>query len=133
MAATLNRFIIRASNKCRPFFQLLRKTLKFQWTLECDRALQEFKHYLSSPPLLSTPTQGEVLYLYPAVSDHAVSSVLIREEKGQQMPIYYTSKILFDAETRYLQLEKLALLSNRCPPSTNRHDKLCVEEHRYKI
>ena len=64
---------------------------------------------MSSPPLLSTLKQGEVLYLYLAVSDHAVSSVLIREENGQQKPIYYTSKILLDAETRYLQLEKLAL------------------------
>ena len=50
-----------------------------------------------------------MLYLYLAVSDHAVSSVLIREENGQQKPIYYTSKILLDAETRCLQLEKLAL------------------------
>ena len=55
------------------------------------------------------PTQGEVLYLYLAISDHAVSSVLIREENEPQMPIYYMSKILLDAETRYLQLEKLAL------------------------
>ena len=50
-----------------------------------------------------------MLYLYLAVSDHAVSSVLIREEAGQQRPIYYTSKILLDAETRYLAMEKLAL------------------------
>ena len=109
MAAALNRFINRASDKCRPFFHLLRKGLKFQWTPECAPALQELKHYLSSPPLLSTLTQGEVLYLYLAVSDHAVSLVLIKEENGQQRPIYYTSKILLDAETRFLQLEKLAL------------------------
>ncbi|XXG76112.1 hypothetical protein AAC387_Pa08g0535 [Persea americana] len=59
--------------------------------------------------MLSTPTHGGALYLYLAVSDHIVSSVLVREENGQQRPIYYTSKILLDAETRYLQLEKLAL------------------------
>ena len=47
--------------------------------------------------------------MYLSVSDHAVSSVLIREDNGQQRPIYYTSKTLLDAETRYLQLEKLAL------------------------
>ena len=44
-----------------------------------------------------------------AVSGHAVSSMLIKEESDQQRPIYYTSRILFDAETQYLQLEKLAL------------------------
>ncbi|XP_024018662.1 uncharacterized protein LOC112090784 [Morus notabilis] len=48
-------------------------------------------------------------HLYLAVSEHAVSSVLIREEKKVQMPVYYTSKRLLDAETRYLQMEKLAL------------------------
>ena len=47
--------------------------------------------------------------MYLAVSDHAVSSVLIREDEGIQKPIYYTSKTLLDAETRYLLLEKLAL------------------------
>ncbi|XXG89797.1 hypothetical protein AAC387_Pa12g1716 [Persea americana] len=106
MAAALNCFISQASAKCKPFFQLLRKGSKFQWTPNYNQALQQLKHYLSSPPLMSTPTQGEVLYLYLEVSDHAVSLVLIREENDQQRPIYYTSKILFDAETRYLQLEK---------------------------
>ena len=38
-----------------------------------------------------------------------MSSVLVREDNGQQRPIYYTRKTLLDAETRYLQLEKLAL------------------------
>ena len=38
-----------------------------------------------------------------------MSSVFIREEDGQQRPIYYTSKILLDAKTLYLQLKKLAL------------------------
>ena len=105
MAVALNRYISRASDKCKPFFQLLRKGSKFQWRPDCDQALQELKRYLSSPPLLSTPTYGEALYLYLAVSDHAVSSVLIRENKG----LLDTSKILLDTETRYLQLEKLAL------------------------
>ncbi|KAJ8624792.1 hypothetical protein MRB53_033322 [Persea americana] len=109
MAAVLNRFITRASDKCRPFFQLLRKCSKFQWTPDCDQALQQLKRYLFSPPLLTTPTRGEVLYLYLAVSEHTVSSVFIKKENGQHRPIYYTSKILLDAETQYLQLEKLTL------------------------
>ena len=50
-----------------------------------------------------------MLFLYMAVSDHAISSVLVRDEEGVQYPIYYTSKALLDAETRYPPLEKLAL------------------------
>ena len=34
---------------------------------------------------------------------------IVREDQGKQSPIYYVSKSLLDAETRYPQLEKLAL------------------------
>ena len=47
--------------------------------------------------------------MYLAVSKHAVSAVLIREEGSKQLPIYYVNKALLDAETRYSHLEKLAL------------------------
>ena len=33
----------------------------------------------------------------------------IREDRSRQLPIYYVSKALLDAETRYSHLEKLAL------------------------
>ena len=49
------------------------------------------------------------MLLYLAVSEHAVSGVLVREEGRKQYPIYYVSKSLLDAETRYSHLEKLAL------------------------
>ncbi|XP_013613701.1 PREDICTED: uncharacterized protein LOC106319846 [Brassica oleracea var. oleracea] len=81
----------------------------FQWTGECESALQELKSYLTTPPLLSKPLLGEVLLLYLAVSEHAVSTILVREEENKQLPIYYRSKALLDAEARYSHLEKLAL------------------------
>ncbi|KAL5565099.1 hypothetical protein UlMin_028263 [Ulmus minor] len=73
------------------------------------QALHDLKRYLTSPPLLSKPKDGEQLYIYLAVSEGAVSAVLVREEEGKQFPVYYMSKSLLDAETRYTQLEKLAL------------------------
>ena len=47
----LNRFISRATDKCLPFFRTLRKS--FKWTDECQKAFEDLKKYLSSPPLLS--------------------------------------------------------------------------------
>ncbi|XP_056857801.1 uncharacterized protein LOC130507113 [Raphanus sativus] len=44
-----------------------------------------------------------------AVSEHVVSAVLVREEGRKHHPIYYVSKFLLDAETRYSHLEKLTL------------------------
>uniref|UniRef100_A0A2N9GRS6 Uncharacterized protein n=1 Tax=Fagus sylvatica TaxID=28930 RepID=A0A2N9GRS6_FAGSY len=105
-AAALNRFVSRSTDKCLPFFKVLRKA--FQWTEECQRAFEELKVYLSSPPLLSPSKTGEELYLYLAISSSAVSSALIREEERVQKPVYYTSRALKGAEERYSNMEKLA-------------------------
>ena len=51
---------------------------------------------------------GEEFFLYLAVTPHAVSSALIREEEKIQKPVYYTSKALKGAEGRYPLIEKLA-------------------------
>ncbi|CAL2230398.1 unnamed protein product [Prunus armeniaca] len=106
-AAALNRFLSRSTDKCRPFFKALKKGHKDKWDDECEVAFQNLKTYLTSPPLLSKPIPGEDLYIYLAVSDSAVSSALIREELGAQHPVFYTSKALLDAETRYPKMEKL--------------------------
>ena len=105
-AAALNKFVSRSTDKCLPFFRTLRKA--FQWTEECQKAFEELKAYLSSPPLLSPSQTGEELYLYLAVSASAVSSALIREEERIQKAVYYTSRALRGAEERYSNMEKLA-------------------------
>ena len=63
--AALNRFVSKAMDKCLPFFHILRKS--FEWTDECQKAFEELKKYLSSPPLLSLSKPGEELYLYLAI------------------------------------------------------------------
>ena len=45
----LNRFVFRATDKCMPFFKVLKKA--FQWTDECKEALAKLKEYLMKPPL----------------------------------------------------------------------------------
>ncbi|KAL5552406.1 hypothetical protein UlMin_002582 [Ulmus minor] len=80
--AALNRFISRATDRCKPFFQALRKGKDFIWTADCEQSFQELKSYLGKPPLLSKPHEGDSLILYLAVSKGAVSSALVREEDG---------------------------------------------------
>ena len=104
--AALNRFVSKATDKCLQFFKVLRKA--FEWTDECQRAFEDLKAYLTMAPLLSPSVVGEELYLYLAVTPHAMSSALIREEDKVQRPVYYTSKALRGAEGRYPQMEKLA-------------------------
>ena len=49
--AVLNRFISRVTDKCLPFFKVLRKEVK--WTPESEKCIQELKAYLASPQLHS--------------------------------------------------------------------------------
>jgi hypothetical protein len=102
----LNWFISRSTDKCLPFFKILRKA--FEWNSDCEEAFGKLKKYLRNPPLLSRPDEGEILYLYLAVSPSAVSSALVREDSGIQKPVYFTSKALHGAEERYPRIEKLA-------------------------
>ena len=89
-----------------PFFEILKKA--FEWTDECQKAFQDLEVYLTTTPLLSPSVPGEELYLYLAVSPHAVSSALIKEEGKVQKPIYYSSQALRGVEGRYPMMEKLA-------------------------
>ena len=75
--AALNRFVSKATDKCLPFFKVLKKV--FEWMDECQKAFQDLKTYLTTAPLLSPSVPGEELYLYLVVSPHAVNSSLIRE------------------------------------------------------
>jgi len=105
--ATLNKFVSRAADKCPPFFKTLKKS--FKWTDNCQKAFEELKAYLSSPPLLSPLKPNKVLFLYLAVSPTAISSALIRDEEKAQMPVYYTNKAMRGAEERYPPIKKMAL------------------------
>ncbi|XP_021812766.1 uncharacterized protein LOC110755794 [Prunus avium] len=96
-------------DRCAPFFKALKGSKRqIVWTTECDRAFQDLKAYMSRAPLLSTPLPGEELILYLSVSATALSSVLIRKPNGIELPIFYISHALQDAELRYPELEKLA-------------------------
>jgi hypothetical protein len=77
--AALNRFIPRLGERGLPFFKLLKCQDKFQWMEETKRALQDLKHHLQSPPILTAPLPEEDLLLYIAATTHVVSSAIVVE------------------------------------------------------
>ena len=105
--AALSRFVSKANDKCQPFFQVLKKA--FQWDTHCEEAFSDLKTYLSSPPILLSPSEGELLTLYLAVSDFSTNAVLIRYKDRVQHPVYYCSRALRGAEERYPRMEKLIM------------------------
>ncbi|XP_063938093.1 uncharacterized protein LOC135147954 [Daucus carota subsp. sativus] len=99
--AALGRFVSKSGDKCLPFFKALKKVKNFEWTKESQVAFEELKKYMAEPPLLLKPIDGEILYVYLAVSEQALSAVLVRVELKVQKPVYYVSKVFHGAELNY--------------------------------
>ncbi|KAM1198543.1 hypothetical protein ACFX2G_010085 [Malus domestica] len=108
--AALTRFIYKATYICVFFFKALKGSKKYiTWTDECAEAFKNPKDYMSKTLLLSKPEVGDTLIIYLSVSASAISSVLIQKNGNVKRHVYSASKALQDAETRYSNIEKLAL------------------------
>nr|ABA95591.1 retrotransposon protein, putative, unclassified [Oryza sativa Japonica Group] len=107
----VRRFISNLSGRLEPFTLLLRlkANQKFTWGAEQQKALDNIKEYLSSPPVLIPPRKGVPFRLYLSAGEKSIGSVLIQELEGKEMVVFYLSHRLLDAETRYSPVEKLCL------------------------
>jgi len=78
--AALSRFVSTGYEKGHPYFQCLKRNSRFVWTDECEAAFLKPKEYLATPPVLCKPRAGIPLRLYFAVTEWAISSVLVQEQ-----------------------------------------------------
>ena len=68
------------------------------------------KKYLTEPPILASLEVGDTLYLYLVVSDVSMSAALFKEDENRKhRQIFFVSKSLSTAETRYTCLEQTVL------------------------
>ena len=56
----LNKFVLKGTDKCLPFFKTLKQA--FEWTEEWEIAFKNLKEYLMRPPLLSPLVKWEDLF-----------------------------------------------------------------------
>nr|AAV43984.1 putative polyprotein [Oryza sativa Japonica Group]AAV44059.1 hypothetical protein [Oryza sativa Japonica Group] len=107
----VRRFISNLSGRLEPFTPLLRLKAdqQFTWGAEQQKALDNIKEYLSSSPVLIPPQKGIPFRLYLSAGEKSIGSVLIQELEGKERVVFYLSRRLLDAETRYSPVEKLCL------------------------
>src|SRR6266498_3571734 len=77
--AALSRFVSHLGERAMPFYKLLKKQDKFQWTPEAQQAFDKLKEFQTSPPVLALPMPEEPLLLYIAATSHVVSTAIVVE------------------------------------------------------
>jgi hypothetical protein len=94
-----------------PFLVLLKlkHDQEFKWSDIQQKAFEEIKEYMKSPPVLIPPQQGKPFKLYVSANVHRIGSALIQEFEGKEQVGFYLSRRLLDPETRYSPIEKLCL------------------------
>ena len=58
MATALNRFISKLAERCRPFFDLIKKGKSFIWNKESDRVFERLKRFYRHPHCSPRPGKG---------------------------------------------------------------------------
>ncbi|KAK1595421.1 hypothetical protein QYE76_007721 [Lolium multiflorum] len=82
--AALSRFVARLGEKALPFYALIKQGEKFQWNEEADRAFENLKRAISTPPILVAPKEKEPLLLYIAATPQVVSTALVVEREEEE-------------------------------------------------
>jgi hypothetical protein len=59
--------------------------------------------------VLVQPQQGKPFHVYLSVGDTSIASVIVQVHDGKERVIFYLSRRMLDAETRYPESEKLCL------------------------
>jgi hypothetical protein len=124
----IRRFISNLSGRIEPFMPLvkLKNNEAFVWGLEQQKAFDDIKDYLASPPTLVPPQLDNPFIVYLSADAVSIGSVLIQEFEGKEWVVFYLSRRLLDAETRYSDMERLCLcLYFTC--TKLRHNLLHVE------
>jgi hypothetical protein len=107
----IRRFISNLSERIQPFTPLLKLKAdhKFVWREEQQKSLDNVKHYLKSPPVMMPPQDNKPFKLYISANEQAIGSALVQEFEGKERVVYFMSRRLLDAKTRYLAVERLCL------------------------
>ena len=109
----MNRFLSRLGKRGLPFFKLLKRQDKFEWTTEAAEALESLKHHLQLLPILTAPLPSEELLLYIVATTHVVSTAIVVEcseeahAYGVQRLVYFISEVLSESKVRYPSIQKL--------------------------
>ena len=105
---SLARFLPKLTEKIKLILKIMKKQTADKWDDQCEAAFQQIKEMIGNPPIMSRPVEELPLQLYLSVSNDTISATLV-QENPEQRSVYFISRVLQSAETRYQLIEKIAL------------------------
>ena len=89
--------------------ELTKKNKKWVWSQKEQDSFEKLKMLLTTPPILKQVTENERFILKKDASCYTLGAVLVQEEKDEEHPIEYASRLLKPAERNYSTTEREAL------------------------
>jgi transposase InsO family protein len=110
MVQYYHQFLPNLATYLEPLHNLLKKSVIWKWSAECQKAFDFCKDALTSDSLLVHYDSKKKLKLACDASSYGVGAVLSHElENGEERPIAYASRTINKTERNYSQIEREAL------------------------
>ena len=77
-----------------PIYNLQKKSKKFKWTEEAEKAFNDIKQLLINPPVLKAPSPNGLFHLESDSSQEGVGGTLLQKQGNEWVVIGYHSKRL---------------------------------------
>ncbi len=98
-------FVCGYSTIAHPLTLLLRKDQPFTWGTEQQKAFEDLKAALTTPPVLTYPNFDKPFYLFTDASNIGLGAALMQyDARNMLRPLAYASRVLKPAETNYSPL-----------------------------
>uniref|UniRef100_A0A2N9FCJ7 RNA-directed DNA polymerase n=1 Tax=Fagus sylvatica TaxID=28930 RepID=A0A2N9FCJ7_FAGSY len=104
----IRRFIPGLAAATAIFMPLMKKGVPFVWSTACQQAFEKIQLIMTKLPTVCAPVpwQTTAVYTWLPIMKQLGAWWLQEDEEGTEKPIYYVSRALKDAETRYSGAER---------------------------
>ena len=106
----IRQFIPGLAALTAAFTPLLKKGKPFHWNSRYQQAFLQVQELKTKLPTVCAPILGKPLKLYLATNNEAIGALIAQDDQeGIKRLVYYVSRKLKDAETRYPKAERACL------------------------
>jgi hypothetical protein len=103
------KFIPDFAKFAKPLHELTKKDCKFKWSDDAQKSFKFLKGALTEMTEVYMPDLNHPFVIQCDASEKGVGAVLLQEKEGNRYPIWFASRSLKPAETRYSTSEKECL------------------------